>query len=263
LTEASLQRSLVSRDGKIRPLVVIPTYNEAEGIEALLTLALTVHPDLKILVVDDSSPDGTGEIVSKLAETNDRLELMTREAKQGLGRAYLAGFSRGLGADHDCFIEMDADLSHDPADLPRLLETVENGADVVIGSRYVRGGGVSGWSRRRHLLSWSANKYAKSLLGLPTRDSTSGFRCYRREVLESLDLTSIATDGYAFQVEMTYLAWRAGFNIVEIPIVFRERSAGKSKMSRQIVVEGLVWVTTRGARELRRRLRNGISNQPR
>jgi dolichol-phosphate mannosyltransferase len=240
----------------LRPLLVVPTYNESDGIEDLLAKALASHPDLEILVVDDSSPDGTGEIVSKLAESDERLGLLTRGAKEGLGKAYLAGFGRGLLEEFDCFLEMDADLSHDPADLPRLIEAAENGADVVIGSRYVEGGRVSGWSRARHLLSWSANRYARALLRFPIRDSTSGFRCYRREVLEALDLASITTEGYAFQVEMTYRAWKAGFDIAEIPIVFRERTTGKSKMSRQIVLEGLIWVTARGIGELTRRTRN-------
>jgi dolichol-phosphate mannosyltransferase len=237
----------------LRPLLVVPTYNESDGIEDLLAQALASHPDLEILVVDDSSPDGTGEIVSKLAESDDRLGILTRGAKEGLGKAYLAGFGRGLLEEFDCFLEMDADLSHDPADLPRLIEAAENGSDVVIGSRYIKGGQVSGWSRARHLLSWSANRYAQALLRIPVRDSTSGFRCYRREVLEALDLASIATEGYAFQVEMTYRAWKAGFDIAEIPIVFRERTTGKSKMSRQIVLEGLIWVTAHGIKELTRR----------
>ncbi len=240
----------------LRALIVVPTYNESEGIETLLTRALDADADLRILVVDDSSPDGTGEIVSKLAETNDRIDLMTRGEKQGLGKAYLAGFGQGLTGEYECFIEMDADLSHDPSDLRRLIKAVEE-ADVAIGSRYVRGGQVAGWSRARHLLSWSANRYARALLGFPTKDSTSGYRCYRREVLEALDLDSIDTEGYAFQVEMTYRAWRAGFRIAEIPIVFRERASGKSKMSGHIVLEGILWVTKRGLAALPRRLLAG------
>ena len=237
----------------LRALVVIPTYNEADGVEDLLGQALAADPDLHVLVVDDSSPDGTGDIVAKLAEQNDRVTLMTREEKQGLGKAYLAGFARGLGGPYDCFVEMDADLSHDPADLPRLIEAIGD-ADVVIGSRYVSGGAVSGWSRGRHLLSWSANRYARTLLGFPTKDSTSGYRCYRREVLETLELAAIATEGYAFQVEMTYRSWQNGFRITEIPIVFRERASGQSKMSGEIVLEGILWVTKWGIAALPRRL---------
>jgi dolichol-phosphate mannosyltransferase len=236
----------------LRALVVIPTYNEAEGIETLLTQALSSHPTLEILVVDDGSPDGTGEIVSKVAESNERIRLMTRVGKFGLGTAYLAGFGEGLKGDFDCFIEMDADLSHDPADLPRLIEAAEI-ADVVIGSRYVEGGDVTGWTRGRHWLSWSANRYAGMMLGFPVKDSTAGFRCYRRHVLEAMNLGSIASEGYAFQVEMTYRAWRAGFRIVEIPIVFRERTSGKSKMSKQIVLEGILRVTRWGIRDFPRR----------
>lgn len=238
----------------LRALVVIPTYNEAEGIETLLAQALEAHPTLQILVVDDGSPDGTGDLVSKLAEDNERIRLMSRGAKLGLGKAYLAGFAEGLGGDFDCLIEMDADLSHDPADLPRLIEAAQS-ADVVIGSRYVEGGDVTGWTRGRHWLSWSANRYAQAMLGFPVRDSTAGFRCYRRHVLEAMDLGSIASEGYAFQVEMTHRAWRAGFTIVEIPIVFRERSAGRSKMSRKIVLEGIWRVTRWGIGDLPRRLR--------
>ena len=178
---------------RLRALVVVPTYNESEGIETLLDQALASHPGLKVLVVDDSSPDGTGEIVAKLAEDNERIELLTRPGKQGLGKAYLAGFALGLSQEFDCFIEMDADLSHDPADLPRLIEAAEEGADLVIGSRYIKGGSVSGWSRARHALSWTANRYAKTMLGYPTKDSTAGFRCYRRTVLETLDLGSISS----------------------------------------------------------------------
>ncbi len=188
-------------------MVIIPTYNESEGIETLLVQVLAAHPELAVLVVDDNSPDGTGEIVSKVAGSTDRIELMTREAKLGYGKAYLAGFSHGLRSDADCIIQMDADLSHDPADLPRLLEAARH-ADVVIGSRYVRGGAVSGWSRGRRTLSWSANTYARTLLGIPTRDFTSGFRCYKREVLEAVDLASITTERYAFQVQMCYRAWQ-------------------------------------------------------
>lgn len=232
-----------------KTLVVVPTYNEADGINELLELAREALPSASFLIVDDSSPDGTGEIVAKIAERDDRVQLLSRSSKEGLGRAYVAGFQEGLQRGFTRFIEMDADLSHDPADLPRLVAATES-ADVAIGSRYVKGGGVSGWSRGRHLLSMSANAYAFLLLGIGVVDSTSGFRCYRREVLEALELETISSEGYAFQVEMVFRARRAGFEITEIPIVFRERSQGTSKMSRQIVLEGMLWVTRTGLRRL-------------
>lgn len=232
-----------------KTLVVVPTYNEADGISELLDLAREALPSASFLVVDDSSPDGTGEIVTKIAECDDRVQLLSRSSKEGLGRAYVAGFKEGLQQGFTRFIEMDADLSHDPADLPRLVAVTET-ADIAIGSRYVKGGAVSGWSRGRHLLSMSANAYAFLLLGIGVVDSTSGFRCYRREVLEALELETISSEGYAFQVEMVFRARRAGFEITEIPIVFRERSQGKSKMSKQIVLEGMLWVTRNGLRRL-------------
>jgi dolichol-phosphate mannosyltransferase len=230
-------------------LVVVPTYNEASGIETLLDQALAASADLDILVVDDNSPDGTGEIVSKRSEFEPRISLLSRPAKQGLGRAYVAGFRLGLAEDYRLFIEMDADLSHDPADLPRLIRAA-NDAHLVIGSRYVRGGSVEGWSRGRHALSAAANGYARIMLGHRIKDSTAGFRCYRREVMEALDLDSISSEGYAFQVEMAFRARKAGFEVKEIPIAFRERSSGASKMSKQIVLEGMLWVTSAGLKNL-------------
>jgi len=237
-------------DGEVRTLVMVPTFNEAHGIEILLDRVLAAHPSLEVLVIDDGSPDGTGEIADKCAAREGRIHVMHRSSKQGLGRAYVAGFTRGLEDGFDLMIEMDADLSHDPDDLTRLIAASER-ADLVIGSRYVRGGSVEGWSRGRHLLSRSANLYSMVLLGFPIRDSTSGFRCYRREVVESVDLEAIASGGYAFQIEMAYLAWRKGFRVAEVPIVFQERRSGQSKMSRDIVAEGISWVT-----------RSGITNLP-
>ncbi|MGQ0678589.1 MAG: polyprenol monophosphomannose synthase [Actinomycetota bacterium] len=231
----------------MKVLVVVPTYNEAGTIQSLLTRVLACHPDLHILVVDDSSPDGTGKLVDEFGEAG-RVELMTRGGKQGLGRAYVAGFCRGLGSGYDLLVEIDADLSHNPADLPRLIEATKH-ADLVIGSRYVPGGDVSGWSAGRKMLSRCANFYARNLLGLAIRDVTAGFRCYRRELLEAIDLESITTNGYAFQVEMSYRAARGGFRITELPIVFKERELGSSKMSRQIAAEGLFWVARRAMRD--------------
>lgn len=235
-------------------LVVVPTYNEAAGIEVLLDRVLAADPHLRILVVDDSSPDGTAELVRRRAAGEPRIELLVRSAKQGLGRAYVAGFRQGLEGTFERFVEMDADLSHDPDDLPRLIRATEH-ADLVIGSRYLRGGRVEGWSRRRHLLSFAANTYARTLLGFGVRDSTSGFRCYRRGALETLDLDAIASQGYAFQVEMAFRIHRAGLRVTELPITFRERSSGRSKMSRHIVIEGMLWVTRTGLGNLVERLR--------
>ena len=239
---------------ELRTLVLVPTFNEAAGIDLLLDRALAAHPTLRVLVIDDGSPDGTGKIADDRALESDRVEVLHRTSKQGLGKAYVAGFKMGLERGFDRLIEMDADLSHDPSDLPRLIEASRT-ADLVIGSRYIDGGAVEGWSRGRHLLSRTANAYSRVLLGFPIRDSTSGFRCYRREVLESPDLDTASSEGYAFQIEMAFQAWRKGFRVQEIPIVFRERNTGKSKMSGDIVREGIIWVTRTGLVNLHRRFR--------
>ncbi|HEX2054073.1 MAG TPA: polyprenol monophosphomannose synthase [Actinomycetota bacterium] len=241
-------------DELLRTLVMVPTYNEASGIASLLGQVLAAHPTLEVLVIDDGSPDGTGAIAEDFAARSDRVTVMHRTSKQGLGKAYVAGFRAGLDRGFDLLIEMDADLSHDPGDLPRLIAAAGD-ADLVIGSRYIRGGGVEGWSRGRHLLSRTANLYSQVLLGLPIRDSTSGFRCYRRKVIESLDLDDVASNGYAFQIEMAFSAWRNGFEVREVPIVFRERTTGRSKMSKQIVAEGIIWVTRTGVGSLAYRMR--------
>jgi dolichol-phosphate mannosyltransferase len=235
-------------------LVVVPTYNEAENIERIVGAVTSALPEGSILVVDDGSPDGTGTIVAGLAGSPaSRVHLLQRSAKQGLGRAYLAGFRWGLEQGFDRFVEMDADFSHDPADLPALTATAEE-LDVAIGSRYVPGGRVVGWSRSRELLSRFGNTYARVLLGFPFRDATSGFRCYRRAVLEGIPLDDVASEGYAFQIDMTYRAWRLGFTIREIPITFRDREDGHSKMSKAIVVEAVGSVARWAARDrLRRR----------
>jgi dolichol-phosphate mannosyltransferase len=236
-----------------RTLVLVPTYNEASGIGQLLDRALAADPTITILIIDDGSPDGTGEIADDRARDNERVEVLHRNSKQGLGKAYVNGFKLGLERGFDLLIEMDADLSHNPDDLPRLIAAAAE-SDLVIGSRYTKGGNVEGWSRPRHLLSQCANLYAKALLGFPIRDSTSGFRCFRREVLEDLDMDEVSSEGYSFQIEMAFSSWLRGFRIVEVPIVFRERSSGKSKMSRDIVVEGILWVTRAGLANLPRRL---------
>jgi len=217
--------------------LVLPTYNEADNLEPLVEAALTNLPaEARVLVVDDNSPDGTGEIADRLAAREERLEVLHRPRKEGLGPAYLAGFRRALAGGAGFILEMDADFSHDPADLPRLLAAVET-ADLAIGSRYVAGGRVENWTPLRKAISRAGSVYARRVLGLPVRDLTGGFKCFRRAVLETIPLGEIGSLGYAFQVEMTYRAAEAGFKIVEIPICFRERRAGASKMSGWIVAE--------------------------
>jgi dolichol-phosphate mannosyltransferase len=223
--------------------LILPTYNEAENIEGLVRAALaqlgTTGLEPTILVVDDGSPDGTGRIADRLAEELAFVRVLHRERKQGLGRAYLAGFELALANDAELVLEMDADFSHDPADLPRLIAAAQ-AADLVLGSRYVPGGGVSSWGRVRRLLSRGGSAYARILLGVPVRDLTGGFKCFHRRVLEAIDLEHVHADGYGFQIELTYKAVRAGFTVAEIPILFRERSVGKSKMTARIALEA-VW----------------------
>jgi dolichol-phosphate mannosyltransferase len=223
--------------------LILPTYNEAENIEGLVRAALaqleTTGREHTILIVDDGSPDGTGRIVDRLVEELAFVRVLHRERKQGLGRAYLAGFGLALANGAELVLEMDADFSHDPADLPRLIAAAE-AADLVLGSRYVPGGGVSSWGRVRRLLSRGGSAYARILLGVPVRDLTGGFKCFHRRVLEAIDLEHVHADGYGFQIELTYKAVRAGFTVAEIPILFRERSVGKSKMTARIALEA-VW----------------------
>jgi dolichol-phosphate mannosyltransferase len=222
------------------PWLVLPTYNEAENIEAFVEAARANLPaSTRTLIVDDNSPDGTGEIADTLAGRHENVEVLHRPYKEGLGPAYIAGFRHALAAGADLVLEMDADFSHDPAYLPRLLEAAER-ADVAIGSRYVPGGGVSDWGALRKAISRGGTIYARLVLGVEVQDLTGGFKCFRREVLEAIDLDSVQARGYAFQVEMTYRAIRAGFKVVEVPIVFRDRQAGSSKMNRSIVAEA-VW----------------------
>jgi dolichol-phosphate mannosyltransferase len=222
--------------------LVLPTYNEAENLEPLVAAALANLPDsARVLVVDDNSPDGTGEIADRLAAGEPRIEVLHRTRKEGLGPAYVAGFRHALAAGAGRILEMDSDFSHDPADLPRLLAATEE-ADLAIGSRYVSGGGVENWSRLRQAISRGGSTYARAVLGLPIRDLTGGFKCFRREVLETIDLDAIGSRGYAFQVEMTYRAIQLGFTVEEVPITFRERRAGASKMSRSIVLEAALMV---------------------
>jgi dolichol-phosphate mannosyltransferase len=217
--------------------LVLPTYNEAENIEAFVAAVRAKLPaSAQILIVDDNSPDGTGRIADRLAAEHENVEVLHRERKEGLGPAYVAGFRRALAGGAGLILEMDSDFSHDPAYLPRLLDAAER-ADLVIGSRYVPGGGVGDWGPLRRAISRGGSAYARAVLGIGVHDLTGGFKCFRREVLEAIDLDSIESRGYAFQVELTYRAIRLGFDVVEVPIVFRDRRAGSSKMSRSIVAE--------------------------
>jgi len=219
--------------------VVLPTYNEAENVEPLVTAALAkLPPSARVLIVDDNSPDGTGRIADRLAAEHDAVSVLHRPGKKGLGPAYIAGFRRALGEGAGLILEMDADFSHEPAYLPRLLDAAGR-ADLVVGSRYVPGGGVGDWGPLRRAISRGGSAYARFLLGVDVRDLTGGFKCFRREVLEAIDLDAVRSRGYAFQVELTYRAIQRGFEVAEVPIVFRDRRVGASKMSRAIVAEAI------------------------
>jgi dolichol-phosphate mannosyltransferase len=222
----------------VQATVCLPTYNERENVEPMVR-ALGEH-GVRVLVIDDNSPDGTGKIADRLAGQLEYVDVLHRERKDGLGPAYLAGFRRALGDGADLVLEMDCDFSHDPADVPRLIAEAEGGADLVLGSRYVAGGSVGSWGPLRRFVSAGGSWYARVLLGTHLRDLTGGFKCYRRRVLETIDLDAIASKGYAFQIETTYRALRAGFRVVELPIHFVDREEGGSKMSRAIVAEA-VW----------------------
>ncbi len=227
-----------------RALVVIPTYNEAENLPSLLPQVLAQDPRLEVLVVDDNSPDGTGRLADQLTARDSRIHVLHREGKQGLGTAYIAGFRWALERDYACVFEMDADFSHDPAHLKDFLKAIE-GADLVLGSRYL-GGRVTvvNWPMTRLMLSYTANIYARRVTGLRVWDLTGGFKCFRRRVLEAIDLSQVRSNGYAFQIEMSVRAWRKGFKLAEIPIVFVDRTEGHSKMNRAIVREA-VWMVPR------------------
>jgi dolichol-phosphate mannosyltransferase len=222
--------------------LVLPTYNEAENIEAVVAAASERLPaGVHVLVVDDDSPDGTGRIAERIAAADGDVSVLHRASKDGIGPAYIAGFRRALDAGAELVVQMDADLSHDPADLPRLLDAAGD-ADLVVGSRYVAGGGVADWGAARRAISRAGSLYARGVLGVPVHDLTSGFKAFHRRVLEAIDFASISSRGYAFQVETTYRAWRSGFDVVEIPIRFSDRRVGDSKMSGQIVVEAALRV---------------------
>jgi dolichol-phosphate mannosyltransferase len=223
-------------------LVIVPTYNESENIERILTRLFTTLPDAHALVVDDGSPDGTGKIADTLAADDDRVHVLHRTAKAGLGAAYVAGFDWGLARDYDVLVEMDADGSHAPEQLPRLLAALDS-ADMVLGSRWVPGGAIVNWPRRREALSKGGNLYVRMALGVDLRDATGGYRAYRREVLERIEYTAATSQGYCFQVDLAWRALRAGFRVVEVPITFAERERGESKMNSAIVREALTRVT--------------------
>lgn len=226
----------------MKAMIVIPTYNEKENITRLIPDVLNQDENAEILIVDDNSPDGTGSLVERISAENNRVHLLRRNGKMGLGSAYLTGFRYALQKpDIDCIFEMDADFSHQPAYIPRFLEAIES-ADVVLGSRYVRGGGVQNWALSRQILSRGGSVFSRMMLGLPVNDCTGGFRCYRREVLQSLDLGSISSEGFGFQVEMLHECNKRGYRIKEIPIVFPDRVQGTSKMSKKIVFEALYMV---------------------
>lgn len=227
-----------------RALVIVPTYNERFNIARLLPAILAQDASLEVLVVDDGSPDGTGAIVDAIAATNPRVNVMHREGKLGLGTAYIAGFRWALERKYDLVFEMDADFSHNPELLPEFLEVIKE-ADLVLGSRYQDGHvNVVNWPMSRLILSYLANLYARAVTGLPIFDTTGGFKCFRRNVLESIDLDSVKSNGYAFQIEMSYRVWKRGFSLVEIPIIFVDRTEGVSKMSKRIVREA-VWMVWR------------------
>jgi dolichol-phosphate mannosyltransferase len=223
-----------------RALVIIPTYNESKNLPQIVPSILAQDRRLEVLVVDDNSPDGTGKLADGMAAHDDRIHVLHRPGKQGLGRAYLAGFRWALEHKFDFVLEMDADFSHDPKFLPRFLDAVRD-ADLVIGSRYKTGVNVINWPMSRLLLSYFANRYARIVTGLPLTDATGGFKCFRRRVLEAIDLDRVQSNGYAFQIEVSFRAWKKGMRLAEIPIVFVDRVEGQSKMSKRIVREA-VWM---------------------
>ncbi len=227
-----------------RALVIVPTYNERENIERLVERTLAQDGRIELLIVDDGSPDGTGQLVQEIAEQNNRVHLLSRAKKLGLGTAYIAGFRWALEGKYDFIMEMDADFSHDPIHLPQFLGAIEN-ADLVLGSRYQQGRvTVVNWPISRLILSYGANIYARAVTGLPVWDATGGFKCFRREVLEAIDFDHVRSNGYAFQIEMSFRAWKKRFRIAEIPIVFVDRTEGTSKMSKHIIWEA-VWMVWR------------------
>jgi dolichol-phosphate mannosyltransferase len=225
-----------------KTLVVTPTYNEAENIEKFIDQVLSKGPEINVLVVDDNSPDGTGKIVERLKKSNTRIHLISRAGKMGLGTAYVEGFRFAIANKFDYIFEMDTDFSHNPDEIPNFLEKIKE-YDLVIGSRYTNGVRVINWPIRRLILSYGANVYSRIITGMPLKDATGGFKCFRRQVLEAIDLDKIHSNGYAFQIEMNFKAWNKGFKLCEHPIIFMDRQSGVSKMSKKIVYEAvyMVW----------------------
>jgi dolichol-phosphate mannosyltransferase len=225
-----------------RSLIIIPTYNELDNIQKLLPDLLATYADLDVLVVDDNSPDGTAGYVEKMSQTNDRVKLLKRPGKMGLGTAYVDGFKFALKHDYELIFEMDADFSHDPGEIKNFLAAIPD-YDLIIGSRYINGVNVINWPMRRLLLSYFANAYTRFITGIPVKDCTGGYKCFRRKVLETINLDKVKSNGYAFQIEMNYKTWKKGFRVGEIPIIFVDRVKGNSKMSKKIVREAvfMVW----------------------
>ena len=227
----------------MRTLIVTPTYNEKDNLPRFVDAVRGAYPEADLMVVDDNSPDGTGEIADTIAAKDDHVKVMHRAGKLGLGTAYIQAFQKGMAEGYERFFEMDADLSHDVKYLPEFVRALDEGADVVIGSRNIPGGGVEGWGVGRHVISKGGSLYSRTILGLPIRDLTSGYKAFSRRALEAIDIGSVHSNGYSFQIEMTYRAIRKGMTVKEVPIVFVDRTAGRSKMSRKIFVEaiGVVW----------------------
>ena len=240
----------------MRTLIVLPTFNEADNIVEVLQKLRAVVPEASVLVVDDASPDGTADLVEEVAEQIGDVSVMRRPAKSGLGSAYRDGFRRGLSVGYDVMVEMDSDLSHDPAALPSLLSAVADGAALALGSRYIPGGSIPDWSWYRRALSRWGNRYAAAVLGIDVKDATSGYRAYRAEALTNIDFHTVQADGYGFQVEMAYRVLASGGRIVEVPISFTDRVRGESKMSSRIVIEALVLVTWWAIRDRVLRIRS-------
>jgi len=226
----------------MKAIVIIPTYNESQNIVKLIEKIFSVAPEIHILVVDDNSPDGTAELVEKLMQSDDRLHLIRRPGKLGLGTAYIAGFKYALEKGYDAIFEMDADFSHNPEDISRFLEALQD-ADLVIGSRYLTGVNVINWPLRRLILSYFANMYTRVITGMPIKDATGGYKCFRASALKQIDLDKVKTNGYGFQIEMNFRLWAKGFRVKEIPIIFVDRMNGESKMNKKIIIEAvfLVW----------------------
>ncbi|MFQ6607977.1 MAG: polyprenol monophosphomannose synthase [Fidelibacterota bacterium] len=225
----------------MKTLIITPTYNERKNVGILIKRLHEIDNNFHILVVDDNSPDGTGDYIDSLRSFYSHLHLLRRPEKEGLGKAYCAGFNWALERDYEIIVQMDADMSHDPEDVPRLIGSIGN-ADLVIGSRYSNGVSVVNWPISRLMLSYGANLYSRIITGMPVRDATGGFKCWRREVLAAIDLGKVKSEGYSFQIEMTFRAWRKGFRVQEIPIIFIDRTVGESKMSRSIMLEAILMV---------------------